>query len=499
MANVSKTRDPYDRGNGLHGVPIYRIAAFALNNSSTNLYLFFMGYVAYYLNGFVGMATIMASSFSTFMRIWDGVTDPFVGYIVDKTDGKLGKNRPFIIIGHLILLVTSFILFHVTHKLPEGIIRTIFFIVMSMIYYVGYTFQCVVTKSAQTCLTNDPKQRPLFAMFDAIYNTFLFTIVAIIVAKIVAKYDGNFIDVRFFHDFWVFTAISAFICMLLAVWAIWPKDQTKYFGTGKAVKVSFKDYFEVIAHNRAIQMLVVNASTDKLASSAKTSAVTAVMFGVVCGNFALYGAMSAYTLPFTLAFIVFGIGGMATKMGMKRAMIVGSVGGLVTNALLILLWLFGDPTTLAMPGVEGFSGLTFFTVALILLTALTGGFQAISGNIVIPMTADCADYEVYRSGRYVPGLMGTLFSFVDKLISSLAPLLAGVVFAAVGYADALPTAASPYSDGLKYAGIFLMYGMLIFGLLCNLIAMKFYPLSKEKMESIQDEIRAIKEKAMKEA
>ena len=34
------------------------------------------------------------------------------------------------------------------------------------------------------------------------------------------------------------------------------------------------------------------------------------------------------------------------------------------------------------------------------------------------MTADCADYEVYRSGRYVPGLMGTLFSFVDKLISS---------------------------------------------------------------------------------
>ena len=29
------------------------------------------------------------------------------------------------------------------------------------------------------------------------------------------------------------------------------------------------------------------------------------------------------------------------------------------------------------------------------------------------MTADCADYVVYRSGRYVPGLMGTLFSFVE--------------------------------------------------------------------------------------
>ena len=47
------------------------------------------------------------------------------------------------------------------------------------------------------------------------------------------------------------------------------------------------------------------------------------------------------------------------------------------------------------------------------------------------MTADCADYEVYRTGKYVPGMMGTLFSLVDKLISSFAPLLTGVAFAAI--------------------------------------------------------------------
>ena len=35
--------------NGIHRVPLWRIAGFALNNSATNLYLFFMGYVAYYL------------------------------------------------------------------------------------------------------------------------------------------------------------------------------------------------------------------------------------------------------------------------------------------------------------------------------------------------------------------------------------------------------------------------------------------------------------------
>ncbi len=123
------------------------------------------------------------------------------------------------------------------------------------------------------------------------------------------------------------------------------------------------------------------------------------------------------------------------------------------------------------------------------------GFTSISGNIVIPMTADCADYEVYRSGKYVPGMMGTLFSFVDKLISSLAPLITGIVFSLIGFADALPDVNTPYSTKLHVTAVLLMYGVLVLGLICNLIGMHFYPLTKEKMAEIQDEIAEIKAKA----
>ena len=35
-------------------------------------------------------------------------------------------------------------------------------------------------------------------------------------------------------------------------------------------------------------------------------------------------------------------------------------------------------------------------------------------------------------------------------------------------------------------------GFIMFGYLCNVIAMKFYPLNKEKMEEIQSEIARIK-------
>lgn len=140
----------------------------------------------------------------------------------------------------------------------------------------------------------------------------------------------------------------------------------------------------------------------------------------------------------------------------------------------------------------------YFLILHIVLSIFQGGFQGISGNIVIPMTADCADYEVYRTGRYVPGLMGTLFSFVDKIISSLAPLIAGLVFAACGFTDHNPVMGDIVTPQLRLGVAFLAYGILILGLICNLIAMKFYPLSKEKMAELQNEIVAIKEKAMAE-
>lgn len=488
--------DKYYGENGIHRVPMWRIGGYALNNTATNLYMFMMMYVSYYLIGFVGVATILASSFSTIMRIWDGVTDPFVGMLVDKTDGRFGKNRPFIVLGNLILLVTSYILFHVTHLLPEGGIRFVFFIIISAIYYIGYTFQCVVTKSAQTCITNDPKQRPIFSVFDAVYNTFLFAGMNIYVSGLSAKY-GTMYSTELFHELWMFTAITSAVFTIIAVISIAPKDRTEFYGTGgNQQKVGLKDYIDTLKHNRALQMLIVSASSDKLATSMKTSTVTIVLYGIVAGNYAVVNSsISMITSIAGSVLAVVAISTLATKFGQKEAMLIGSWGGIVVNVLLIFLWIFGDASTMLTADKTAFNW-GFFAIAHVLLMILLSGFQGVSGNIVIPMTADCADYEVYRTGKYVPGLMGTLFSFVDKLISSLAPLITGVLFAMVGYADALPDVTSPYSTGIHYVGVFCMFGMVIVGLVCNVVALKFYPLSKEKMAEIQGEIAEIKAKAM---
>lgn len=482
--------------NGIRKAKLWQIGGFAFNNTATNLYMFLMMFISYFMVGFLGVATVLASSLIMGMRIWDGVTDPFMGWVVDRTNTKFGKNRPFMVLGNLILAFSSFIMIFVTPSIPKGF-QLIFFVGIYAVYIIGYTFQCIVTKSAQTCLTNDPKQRPLFSIFDGVYNTALFTGMAIYVSSYLAvKYKGFSSDVGLFREFWAFTAIVSAVLTCIAIFAISKKDTIENFGTGKVEKVGFRDYWDVIRHNRAIQMLVVAAGTDKLATQIRSnSTVTIMLYGIICGNFALSGAVSGYTSIPSLIFLFFGAGVIATRLGQKRAMVIGSWGALIFTVLSVLLWVFGDPTTLAFPGIEGFNGWTFFTVAFLICTIASTGFMNISGNIVIPMTADCADYEVYRSGRYVPGMMGTLFSFVDKLISSLATTIVGMLVASIGFTNALPDVNTPYNTSIFAIAMFCMYGMIGFGLLCNVVAMKFYPLTKEKMEHIQMEIARIKEQA----
>lgn len=473
----------------------WQMGFFALNNTATNCYMFLMNFVSYYAVGVAGLLTSIIGIVLTSMRIWDGFTDPIIGFVIDKTDGKLGKFRPFMILGNIILAVMTLVIFHTTHLVPQGL-RLPYFILCYAIYIIGYTFQTACTKAGQNCLTNDPKQRPVFAMFDGVYNTILFVGMQILISGVfIVKFsaDGKSFDASFFHYTNLIIIAMSAVFTALAVIGIWSKDRTEFFGTGKAQKVKFSEYVDVIKHNRAIQMLIVAASTDKLAGTVmQNSILVTVMYGIMIGNYALSGKMSMVTLIPTLLLGLF-LMNLSRKTGMKKAIVVSSFGAIVVSVIFGIIMMTGDVTQISLDNMG------FMTIAFIVLMVLRGGITNVSSNLVIPMISDCADYETYRSGRYVPGMMGTLFSFVDKLISSLATTIISLYLAAIGYATTLPQIGDAATPALKTFWLLMYVGMPVFGLICNLIAMKFYPLDKEKMAEIQESIAEIKAKAAEEA
>lgn len=106
------------------------------------------------------------------------------------------------------------------------------------------------------------------------------------------------------------------------------------------------------------------------------------------------------------------------------------------------------------------------------------------------MIADCSDYERYRSGKFVPGLMGALFSFVDKVFTALGTGFVGVVMLIMGYNQRLPQIGDPVTAGLKWTTLFLYCGVPIIGWICSLISMRHYSLDQQKMHHITEELHS---------
>ncbi|MGL5330025.1 MAG: MFS transporter [Peptostreptococcaceae bacterium] len=466
--------------------PTWRLALFALNNTATNLYMCAMMYLANYATGIAGLMVTVIGFVLTAMRMFDGITDPIVGFLIDKTDGKFGKFRPFIVIGNIILGVMTFVIFKTVHTVPENM-RLVYFVACYAIYIVGYTCQTACTKAGQACMTSNPAKRPKFGLFDAIYNAILFTGMQVYVASYLVPKHGGFGNIDLYLELITFVIIASGTLTVLAVFGIWTKDRTEFFGLGnKTVKVKFKDYWPVLKGNKALQMLIVAACTDKIALSVAGNATVSIMlFGIVMGDYALAGTISMVILIPNIVITMIGTK-YAQKLGQKKALVAGTWIAMISYMILAALLVFGDPTQIRL------SNMGFMTIAFLVVYVIGRGATGVSGAFVIPMISDCADYETYLSGRFVPGMMGTLFSFIDKMISSLATTIIAFSVAAIGFTDRMPDITDAYTPEILGLTIFLFAGMPIIGWICSLIAMKFYPLDKEKMEEVQAHIQEIK-------
>ena len=80
--------------------------------------------------------------------------------------------------------------------------------------------------------------------------------------------------------------------------------------------------------------------------------------------------------------------------------------------------------------------------------------------------------------------MGTLFSLVDKLVSSLSATVVGIAVTFIGLNN-LPTQYDPYTHGMNVVVIVLFCVIPMLAWAATLIAMKGYALTGEKMKEIQ--------------
>lgn len=372
-------------------------------------------------------------------------------------------------------------MYYTTSSIQNAPLRIVYFLVLYAVYILGYTCQGAATRGAQTTLTNDPKQRPMVSIVSGAGCSVVYAVIQMLVSgTLITKYGS--MNEAFFQELVLYLIVMSGILTALAVLGIWKKDRPEYYRvtSQKAQqKLTLRDYWDVLKGNRGLQMLILAASTDKLASTVANSAIVGVMvFGIICGNYAVLGQVSAYTAIPTLILLVLGAT-YAGRMGQRKAVVIFSALSILFQSLILCMFVFGDPTLIGSSAAV--------TTLFMVLYVLRAGCMGVPSSLVIPMIADCADYELYRTGRFVPGMMGTLFSFVDKVISAFGNTIVGLMIALIGYTTVQPSVDDPLTTPVFVMAMFLWAGLPILGWICSVIGMKFTPLTKEKMMEVQRE------------
>ncbi len=489
---------------GVNHAKMYQLVLFPMNNGATNVYfVLVLSYVAQFGSSVLQLG-MFASIMVTVMRLADAVTDPIIGALMDRTSTRIGKFRPFMILGSAIMAVSVLVMYVLLPFIPDSMmaLRYIGFVVIYFIWVIGYTFQTSCTRAGQTVLTNDPNQRPMFTIFNTIGSMLGMGVMQLLIPTIKNMYNvyddaGNLLTSGYARPelYRIIAPVGIVVSVLLTILAIIGiagKDRPEFYGIGggKQEKVKVSEYVEIIVHNKPMQRLMVAGAGCKLALAIATNTtVLLALYGIMMGNYdSLYLPMMILGYVCAVPFFLLSVR-TSQKLGQKASLTRYVSVALICYVGVLALLLLCDHTsgsalTLSFP-YNGGGAINLYTILFILCFGIGYGAYYATADMPIPMVADCSDYETYRSGKYIPGIMGTLFSLVDKLVSSLAQTLVALIFLICAGLSELPTDATPFSGGIKVAVIVMFCVIPMLAWAATLWAMHGYSLTGAKMKEIQ--------------
>ena len=444
------------------------LAAFHAFNGMAMYFL--IGLASYSASIGYGIATLVVGGLLTFTRIFDAITDPLLAFLYDRVNTPFGKVRPLMLLGWAIQSAGVLLMFNFCSSKGHGIPV---FLACYMLYVIGYTIVNMTAQTLPALLTNDPKQRPTVGVWQTALNYITPMALNIVVyTKLMPAFGGSFNQAFLNTVTWVCVGIS-FVGVVLVCIGISAYDKPENFkGIGKRERLKFKDMWDVLKNNKPLQSYIISASSDKIAQQASSASIVSTMLnGILIGNMGLATTLSMIGMFPSIIFAILGAR-YAGKHGNKESIVAWTRYSIYANIAMIAFFIV---RTFA---VNGF--------AMGVTTANTG------------FMADLIDYELDRSGKYIPAVVSGTYSLVDKIVSSFSAAIATGCVAMIGYTTTMPQPTDEAPPGVFWMTMFLRYGLAVLGFICTLLAMRKCKLGRAEMVEVQKRIADKKAEAQTE-
>lgn len=480
MSNPTSTATPR--------LPLKLCLAFGLGTNGTATLLGVTGvYLLFFMTTMLGIEPALAGTLIFLSKIYDLVTDPFMGHLSDRTRTRLGRRRPWLLVGAVVAGGAAWLLFDVP-QIEDPTWRVTYYTLILLLFASGYTLFSVPYLSMPAEMTTDYHERTRLMSFRTFFGStglLIGTAIAPILVTAGSRSSermseftvlqpadgsdcvmpvGGGAQMMGTEDGYAFMgmmmALIVFSSMALAFWGTagarfnQPANESSGFLAQLRYPLRNRPFMLLVA-TKTLQLTGVTAFSAGLAFYARyVVQLSDAQLGMFFGMFSLGTIIS---LPAWVK--------IARVVGKKHAYFAAVIVFSILDVLLLFIS----------------SGALGPLLGLATLLGMSAGGLILLGVSMLP---DTIDHDFYTTGVRREGIYAGVWSTIEKGSAAIATLFAGAILSMAGFIEtqAGEVACQPTAvlDAIQLNVAILPAGLM----LLSLLFLSRYDLSQERLAAL---------------
>ncbi|MDZ4370417.1 MAG: glycoside-pentoside-hexuronide (GPH):cation symporter [Phenylobacterium sp.] len=442
-----------------HRLSVARKSAFTSGDFACNLYWQSVSlYLLFFYTDVVGLSAATAGLIYMVASIFDGMTDPVMGAIADRTRTKHGRYRPYVLWGGVPLGLAFILLYY---KPPlEGVALVAWILLAHLIFRLAYTALSIPYTSLNARITDSSAERSTLAGFRMIFATLAGLTIAASTQPLATTLGGGDMAWGYTLTAAIYATVATLIFPFVYLTTREPVDAPE----AAPPPLQMSEYWSAVRRNRAFWAVMAAICTTVICSTA-------------------LGKSVLYYFKYYL-----------DDEGAGRiALSLNAASGL----LIIPAWIFASKfiskrTTWFVCVVWGLSCLSAFALIDVRSPALMMAFLLLvqvsslgAAMTFWSMLPDTVEYGEWKTGMRAESFIFGLGQFFLKVALGLGAGIFGLSLDFAGFHPNVQQTPETLA-GLKT----IMVALPMAGLVLGGIAMLLYPLKRGVHETIVEQLAA---------
>lgn len=408
--------------------------------------------LAYYTDTALLSAAAIGTMF-VLCRVLDGFTDLIMGAIVDKTNTKIGKARPWLLISAPLVGIGIVLILGVPLGWTDS--TKLLYAYATYIYLncIAYTIFGISHAALLARMTRDPKERNTTSVVSSICNN----LSGLVIGTAVTAMELNL--------GWTVTSIilGVVACALILVPGLTIHETVGMTenGVSEAEHLPMKQQLPAVLKNRYFYLCILIGALTLLMNANAIASQIFYCNAVLGEPMFMAQMMSIGQLPGII--ILFFMPWFANKFSKRNFMLIGTVSLIIGFAIL---------------GVAG----TNHTLLILGTVFRSIGAGPIFAGIYA-LIADACDYGEWKTGIRSEGLMSASQSIGSKVGIGFGSAMTGWILAAVGYDPKAASQSAAVINGITFdfSWLGLIISVVLFVCIIFMDVEKYLPQIREAL------------------